>query len=238
MTRLQPVAVHDDVSTNGAPLVVGDTTLGPSDGDVAVGTIIGRLLVAAGVNPETPITTIARISQADYEALSPPDADTVYLTDAGNLYVGSTQIGGGGGGQDSRLPSPTGQAAGEAVVTDGADAYHLVALADVATSGSYTDLDDTPSLGTAAAADTGDFATAAQGSLADSAVQPGDLAAVATSGAYSDLSGTPTLGTAAAEDLVDAVDTEGVARVVFIENGGELPEGLSAWTLVVELPEE
>ena len=38
-------------------------------------------------------------------------------------------------------------------------------------------LDDkanTADLGTAAAADTGDFATAAQGSLADSAVQPGD----------------------------------------------------------------
>lgn len=48
-----------------------------------------------------------------------------------------------------------------------------------------------PTLGSAAAAATTDFATAAQGSLADSAVQPGDLATVATSGAYSDLSGTP-----------------------------------------------
>lgn len=37
-------------------------------------------------------------------------------------------------------------------------------------------------------------------SLADSAVQPGDLATVATTGAYSDLSGLPTLGTAAATD--------------------------------------
>lgn len=36
-------------------------------------------------------------------------------------------------------------------------------------------------------------ATSAQGSLADSAVQPGDLATVATSGAYADLSGTPGL---------------------------------------------
>lgn len=34
-------------------------------------------------------------------------------------------------------------------------------------------------------------ATAAQGSLADSAVQPGDLATVATSGSYSDLAGIP-----------------------------------------------
>lgn len=61
-------------------------------------------------------------------------------------------------------------------------------------SGSYNDLTDTPTLGTAASADTGDFATAAQGSLADSSVQPGDLATVATTGAYSDLTGTPSLG--------------------------------------------
>ena len=47
--------------------------------------------------------------------------------------------------------------------------------------------------GTAAANDTGDFATAAQGALADSATQPGDLAAVATSGDYDDLSNKPDL---------------------------------------------
>ena len=74
-------------------------------------------------------------------------------------------------------------------------------LATVATTGDYDDLLNKPTLGSAAAADTGDFATAAQGTKADSAVQPGDLAAVATSGAYSDLAGTPTLGTAAAKDV-------------------------------------
>lgn len=42
-------------------------------------------------------------------------------------------------------------------------------------------------LGTAANADTGDFATAAQGALADTAVQPGDLAAVATTGQAGDV---------------------------------------------------
>ena len=63
-----------------------------------------------------------------------------------------------------------------------------------------------PVLGTAAAAAIEDFATAAQGILASTAVQPGalasvlasyalasSLAAVATSGAYADLSGRPTL---------------------------------------------
>lgn len=56
-------------------------------------------------------------------------------------------------------------------------------------------------LGTAAEAATTDFATAAQGGKADTAVQPGNLATVATTGAYSDLSGKPTLGTAAAENV-------------------------------------
>ena len=52
-------------------------------------------------------------------------------------------------------------------------------------------------LGTAATTASTDYATAAQGGLAATATQPGDLATVATSGAYSDLSGTPALGTAA-----------------------------------------
>lgn len=64
-------------------------------------------------------------------------------------------------------------------------------LAAVATSGAYSDLSGTPTLGTAAATDSTAYATAAQGALADSATQPGDLAAVATTGAYSSLSGTP-----------------------------------------------
>lgn len=70
-------------------------------------------------------------------------------------------------------------------------------------SGSYNDLTDTPTLGTAASQDTTAFATAAQGSLADTAVQPGDLSTVATSGDYGDLSNTPTLGTAASADTGD-----------------------------------
>ena len=59
----------------------------------------------------------------------------------------------------------------------------ITGLASVATSGAYSDLSGTPTLGTAAAANTGDFATAAQGALADSAVQPGDLTTVTTAAA-------------------------------------------------------
>lgn len=47
-------------------------------------------------------------------------------------------------------------------------------------------------LGSAAYTSSGDYATAAQGVLASTAVQPGDLATVATSGAFSDLTGKPT----------------------------------------------
>lgn len=41
-----------------------------------------------------------------------------------------------------------------------------------------------------------EFATAAQGAKADTAVQPGDLATVATTGSYNDLSDKPTIGNA------------------------------------------
>jgi hypothetical protein len=58
-------------------------------------------------------------------------------------------------------------------------------------------------LGTAATTASTAYATAAQGTLADSAIQSGDLATVATTGSYSDLTGLPTLGTAAATASTD-----------------------------------
>ena len=85
-------------------------------------------------------------------------------------------------------------------------------LATVATTGSYNDLEDLPELGSAAAADLEDLATAAQGALADTAVQPDDLAAVATSGSYNDLEDTPTLATVATTGAYsDLTGTPGVA---------------------------
>ena len=47
-------------------------------------------------------------------------------------------------------------------------------LGAVAYSNDYNDLDNLPALGSAAFAETTDFATSAQGGLADSAIQPGD----------------------------------------------------------------
>ena len=63
------------------------------------------------------------------------------------------------------------------------------------------------------------LATAAQGALADSAVQPGDLATVATSGAYSDLSGTPTLGTLSSQDASAVTFTGSIEEAVFTVTG-------------------
>ena len=56
-------------------------------------------------------------------------------------------------------------------------------------------------LGSAATTASTAYATAAQGTLADSATQPGDLATVATSGSYNDLSNLPTLFSGAYADL-------------------------------------
>ena len=77
----------------------------------------------------------------------------------------------------------------------------ITSLANVATTGSYNDLSNLPTLGTAAATAAADYATAAQGALADTAIQPADLAAVATSGSYNDLSNLPTLFSGAYADL-------------------------------------
>ena len=54
-------------------------------------------------------------------------------------------------------------------------------LATVATSGDYDDLTGKPTLGTAAATDSTDYATAAQGALADSATQPAAIAKMVVS---------------------------------------------------------
>lgn len=62
-------------------------------------------------------------------------------------------------------------------------------------------------LGTAAYTDSTDYATAAQGVLADSAVQPGDLATVATTGSYNDLTDLPTAGTGTVTSVALSVPT-------------------------------
>lgn len=73
-------------------------------------------------------------------------------------------------------------------------------------------------IGTAAAQNVGYFATAAQGALADSAIQAGDLATVATTGSYDDLTDKPTL-TTSLEELTDVTITSVATNDVLQYNG-------------------
>src|SRR5690606_3849620 len=105
------------------------------------------------------------------------DAKVIVYVDGEPVIADASDFPGsgeGGGGTDDRLPDPSEESAGQAVVTDGEDGYELVQLADVATSGSYSDLSDTPTLGTAAAADAIDFA-AANHNHDGTYVKPSDL---------------------------------------------------------------
>lgn len=73
-------------------------------------------------------------------------------------------------------------------------------------------------LGTAATTAASAYATAAQGALADSAIQSGDLATVATSGSYDDLSDKPTL-TTDLDGLTDVTITSVATNDVLQYNG-------------------
>lgn len=81
----------------------------------------------------------------------------------------------------------------------------------VNTNGTSADVAVT-GLGSAAYTSSTDYATSAQGALADTAVQPGDLATVATSGDYDDLLNKPTIPAAQVNSDWDAVS--GVAQIL------------------------
>jgi hypothetical protein len=90
------------------------------------------------------------------------------------------------------------------------------AMARVGFTGAYGDLSGRPTLGTAAAASTSDFAPAAQGVTNGNSHDHngGDGAQIA----YGSLSGLPTLGTAAAQNV-----GAGAGNVVQLDNAAKLP---------------
>src|SRR4051812_26872784 len=87
------------------------------------------------------------------------------LYDAGNELAGSSPLGVPSEISISTFATSSDLSSGLAAKAD------ISSLAAVATSGAYNDLSGLPTLGTAAAQNTGFFATAAQGALADSALQ-------------------------------------------------------------------
>ena len=97
---------------------------------------------------------------------------TLELPAGGDITMsGSSVLGGGGGGVQANWDSTSGPSS----------ILNKPTLATVATSGSYTDLSSRPTLGTAAATDSTDYATAAQGATADSALQASALTPYRTS---------------------------------------------------------
>ena len=99
---------------------------------------------------------------------------TLELPAGGDITMsGSSVLGGGGGGVQANWDSTSGPSS----------ILNKPTLATVATSGSYTDLSSKPTLGTAAATDATDYATAAQGTTADSALQASALTPYRTSAA-------------------------------------------------------
>jgi hypothetical protein len=119
------------------------------------------------------------------------------------------------GGTDALTPGDIG-AATAAQGSLAATAVQPGSLATVATSGAYGDLSGRPTLGTAAAAASTDFAPAAQGVTNGNSHNHdgGDGAQIA----YNSLSGLPTLGTAAAQNV-----GAGAGNVVQLDNAAKLP---------------
>jgi len=85
----------------------------------------------------------------------------------------------------------------------------------VNTNGTSADVSVT-GLGSAAYTASSDYATSAQGTKADTAVQPGDLATVATTGSYTDLLNKPTIPTV--NDATITITQGGVTKGSFTLN--------------------
>lgn len=101
-------------------------------------------------------------------------------------------------------------------------------LATVATTGQYSDLLGRPTLGSAASMNASAFATAAQGALADTALQPADIGA--TIQAYSAiLSGTTASFTAALKTKLDGIAAGATANTGTVTSVQvAVPTGLQA----------
>ena len=106
----------------------------------------------------------------------------------------------------SLLPPPFGTAAlKDTGTTEGTVPLRTVNGALVGPM-AWTELTNTPT--TLSGYGITDAATSAQGSLADTAVQPGDLATVATTGSYTDLLNKPTITTGTVESVGLALPTQ------------------------------
>jgi hypothetical protein len=146
----------------------------------------------------------ARIPSADQKAA----LDGANAPAAGNVYATMSDISAAGGGSVTSVSISGSDGieidSGSPITASGTIALGINALA----------LQTHLGLDSAAYTPSTDYATAAQGSLADTAVQPGDLHAVATSGDYNDLINTPT-GGGSGDMLAATYDPGNVAADVY-----------------------
>ena len=146
-------------------------------GDLAYNSGTGVISFTQRTDAQVNTLADARITAADTDDLSEGSTNLYYT----NARADARVVAGITGKLDASAISTFGL-----TLVDDADAAAVIA---------------TLGLGTAATTASTAYATAAQGTLAASATQPGDLSTVATSGAYNDLSGKPTLFSGAYNDL-------------------------------------
>jgi len=180
------LGADDNYVTDAEKTVLGNTS-GTNTGDqdlsgYALSSSLAEVATSGDYDDLSNLPTLGTAAAEDVEAFAPAlGADDNYVTDAEKTVIGNTS-GTNTGDQDL-------------------SGYVLTEeLADVATSGDYNDLSNLPTLGTAAAEDVEAFATAAQGDLADTSLQP---VAVDYRGEYNNGDGTYAVGSVVLyEDLL------------------------------------
>ena len=145
----------------------------------------GHISVSGDLGYNSSTGVISYTIPSTIASLSNHDTDDV-AEGSTNLYYTNARA-------DARVVAGiTGKLDASAISTFG-----LTLVDDASASAARTTL----GLGSAATTASSAYATAAQGTLAASATQPGDLSTVATSGAYNDLTGKPTLFSGDYDDL-------------------------------------
>lgn len=171
-TALQPGAGLSAIDSAAASKLAGIAAGAQVNTVTSVAGKTGAVAIVAGdVSGLGALATKSAVAVGDVTATGTPSG-TTYLRGDGSWSVPPA----GGGGGSSAWGAISGTLSDQTDLQTALNAKaNTATLAAVATAGTYASLTGKPTLGTAAAANTGDFATAAQGTKADSAVQPATM---------------------------------------------------------------